>query len=947
MHKTFLFSIWTIILSHSLFSQGQSLFLNSPVKWVNAGNINVTGSNVTIEALIHITNASGGNIVSKHTGPNNSNYLLRAQSFEITTSNGYANLVNPMILQTGVTYHVAATYNGSMMRFYVNGCLTAEQPWTGTLVTNSFATAIGQQSNCQCEQFTGYLDEVRIWNVARTEAQIRSNMYNIANTNIQFNLLAYFKFQNNFNNLALFSPATSTVGGPTLNALPYPYPSALAISHTGSNAICQNSNTGAIDMQASGGIQPYQFSLDGVNFQNSPVFNDLASGTYTIYVKSNDNCIATATRTIQNKPELLPNLNSSDVSCSGDTDGQASVAPSGGNGPAFSTTWSNGQTGNSVSNLAPGTYNVTVKDSCRVAGNELVVNGHFEQGPVGFTSQYISCAGCFVGIGEELLDNHFVVGISANHHHIAFNGTGQGGAGNFMIINGSSQPNTYVWCQTINVQPNTYYEFSAWVASLITQSPAQLQFQANGVLLGPIFSAPNAINTWNQFFSVWYSGANTSVDICIINQNTSIAGNDFAIDNISFKACLSCEKELEFTISEPDLLTATATAQNAVCGTNTGSISVETFGGTPNFSYSTDGITFLNNSTIQDLLPGVYTVIVQDNAGCEFSLDITVGDDDVIELTAGDDVSVCAGELVTLNASGSNGLVWSGGVQNGVPFTPNQSQYYTVEINLGPSCYAIDSLFVEVYPLPSVDAGESFTACSNEFIQLNASGALDYVWSNGISNNEPFNLNPGIYNFTVIGTDANGCSNSDQIDVEVFLSPNVSISANPNSGFAPLMVDFVNNDVQPFDYFWSFGNNSSQIINSQNTQYTFTNAGNYWVTVFAESNGCQDIDSILIIVESIAFDFEVPNVFSPNGDNENALFYLIDVIGGEQLKNFEVTIFNRWGEKIKTFDELAFAWDGKDNNGNELPEGVYFYKVNYTLKDESEGMKHGFVQLIR
>ena len=407
MLKIFVLPFWILILSSYLFSQGSAVNLDSPVKWVNAGNINVTGSNLTLEAIIRITGVSGGNILSKHTGPNNSNYLLRPQSFEITTSNGFANLVNPLILQTGITYHVAATYNGSVMRYYVNGCLTAEMPWSGTLVTNSFATAIGQQSNCQCEQFIGLIDEARIWNVARTEAQIRNNMYNIANPNLQFNLLAYFKFQNNFNNLASFAPSVTQIGNPTLTALPYPYPSALTISHTGSNVICSNTNTGAIDLQASGGIQPYQFSIDGINFQATSDFENLAAGTYTLYVKSNDNCIATASRTLQNKTPLLTNLSVSDVSCQGDTDGSASVNPSGGNGSNFTASWSNGSIGNSANGLSPGEYTVSIKDSCRVAGNELVSNGHFEQGAVGFSSGYNNCSQCHVGIGSELFENQF------------------------------------------------------------------------------------------------------------------------------------------------------------------------------------------------------------------------------------------------------------------------------------------------------------------------------------------------------------------------------------------------------------------------------------------------------------------------------------------------------------------------------------------------------------
>lgn len=947
MLKQFFFCIWIVFLFQFSFAQGLSLNLDAPVKWVNAGNINVTGSALTLEAMVRITSPNDGNIISKHTTNANTNYRLRAQSFEITTSNGHAVLANPFILQTNVTYHLAATYNGSMMRFYVNGCLTAEQPWTGTLISNSFSTAIGQQSNCQCEQFIGLLDEVRIWNVARTEAQIRGNIYNIANPNFQFNLLAYFKFQNNFNNLAVFSPASSAIGSPALSALPYPYPSALAISHTGSNVICNNSETGAIDLQASGGLQPYQFSIDGVNYQSSPTFSDLSPGSYTIYVQSNNNCLATASRTIQNKTPINLNLNSEDVSCHGDLDGFASVNPSGGNGAAFTTSWSNGTSGNSVGNLSPGNYSVTIKDSCRVAGNELVINGHFEQGPMGFSSQYNACPTCYVGIGEELFENQFVVGVSANQHHVAFNGSGQGGGGNFMMINGSSQANTNVWCQTIDVQPNTYYEFSAWVTSIFAQSPAQLQFQANGVLLGPVFTAPNAVNTWNQFFSVWFSGNNASVTICIINQNTSVAGNDFGIDNISFKACLSCEVEQEFTINEPPVLTASASSQAAICGTNTGSITISAEGGAPNYSYSLNGLDFSSNATLENLAPGQYNVMVKDAADCEFSLNIVVEDVNEVSVDAGPEQTICAGEEITLAATGPNGFIWLNGNPNAVPFTPTETAYYVVEINLGPSCYAIDSVLITVHPLPTVNTGNNMTICDGESITLNATGAATYVWSNGEENGSSLNLSSGTYDFSVVGTDANGCSNQALLNIQVFSNPIVNLTANPTSGIVPLTVEFTNNFDPSFDYFWNFGSGENELINTNSTSFTFNNVGDFWVTVSSNQNGCFGNDSILIQVFEPIFDFVVPNVFSPNGDDDNPNFILTQMMGVESLFSFEIVILNRWGNIVHQFDNPSFIWNGEDQLGNALAEGVYFYKIKYATLNGEKSQRHGFVHLVR
>ncbi|HNA31847.1 MAG TPA: PKD domain-containing protein, partial [Flavobacteriales bacterium] len=65
-------------------------------------------------------------------------------------------------------------------------------------------------------------------------------------------------------------------------------------------------------------------------------------------------------------------------------------------------------------------------------------------------------------------------------------------------------------------------------------SPALLQFSINGSPLGNIFAAPGGTCNWQQFFQLWNSGSNSSATICIVNQNTTLGGNDFALDDILF-----------------------------------------------------------------------------------------------------------------------------------------------------------------------------------------------------------------------------------------------------------------------------------------------------------------------------------------------------------------------------------------------------------------------------
>ena len=174
-------------------------------------------------------------------------------------------------------------------------------------------------------------------------------------------------------------------------------------------------------------------------------------------------------------------------------------------------------------------------------GPELVVNGDFEQGNTGFTSAYRYST----SLGAE---GTYYVDSDAHSHHLNFEGHGHGGSGNFMIINGATVSGTNVWTETVPVQPNTNYAFSTYVCTVCAHDEAILQFSINGQQIGDVFTAPNSLNTWLQFYQIWNSGNSTSATITILNQNTTGGGNDFGLDDISFCE-LGSDSEAYCTVS--------------------------------------------------------------------------------------------------------------------------------------------------------------------------------------------------------------------------------------------------------------------------------------------------------------------------------------------------------------------------------------------------------------
>ena len=97
-------------------------------------------------------------------------------------------------------------------------------------------------------------------------------------------------------------------------------------------------------------------------------------------------------------------------------------------------------------------------------------------------------------------------------------------------------------------------------------------------------------------------------------------------------------------------------------------------------------------------------------------------------------------------------------------------------------------------------------------------------------------------------------------------------------------------------------------------------------------------------IEFYFCDIEVPNVFTPNNDGNNDYFQLL-FFGG--IKTFNCTILNRWGQVIREYDNPAFMWDGKDESGDDVLEGVYFYIAKAVSNGGNEILKHGNVTVVR
>lgn len=247
-------------------------------------------------------------------------------------------------------------------------------------------------------------------------------------------------------------------------------------------------------------------------------------------------------------------------------------------------------------------------------------------------------------------------------------------------------------------------------------------------------------------------------------------------------------------------------------------------------------------------------------------------------------------------------------------------------------CQDEDSFVLTVVPLPTVDLGPDRWICPNDQTTLDATagGGASYNWIDGSANATLTVSSTGAYWVEVT---ENGCTNSDTAQVSVATPPIFSLGADTVVCEVPFEVEPSNVYVS---YLWSDG--------TTNAFFTISEPGTYTVTV-TDTLGCEGSSNINV-GNGCEPELIVPNVFTPNGDNTNDLF----VVNASNIEEFEMVILNRWGNVIRVFNTLTDEWDGTTENGDDVQEGVYFWKITYTYIDGDETVEEqlvGNVTLLR
>jgi gliding motility-associated-like protein len=263
-------------------------------------------------------------------------------------------------------------------------------------------------------------------------------------------------------------------------------------------------------------------------------------------------------------------------------------------------------------------------------------------------------------------------------------------------------------------------------------------------------------------------------------------------------------------------------------------------------------------------------------------------------------------------------------------------------------CFTTSTVTVQINALPMVDAGMDQDVCTGDNVVLTATGADTYAWDNGIANGTVFNPSTTL-TYTVVGTDANGCQNSDDVDVNVYEYPVPDFTFTPSvTTKENTTIYFSNSTTNADSYFWTFGDGVGTSTDTDPEYFYPEEPGNYIITLVATSNNGMCVDSISkqLVVEDVVT-FYIPNTFTPNGDEFNNRFTPVFTSGYDPY-DFHMVIFNRWGEIVWESYNPAASWDGHYGDGGIVPEGVYTWTIEFKANLSDKRYEHrGHVTVLK
>ncbi|MDF3026458.1 MAG: gliding motility-related protein [Fluviicola sp.] len=694
-------------------------------------------------------------------------------------------------------------------------------------------------------------------------------------------------------------------------------------------------------VSSAGGTGALSFEINGVS-QTDSIFNGLCAGTYDVIITDVNACTDTLNIVIDQPDTLTFTTVATNLTCFQNQSGSIAVTVQGGTAP-FDYSYDGGSTFGVVSNaqiLSAGNYSIVVRDdnNCMATGTEVLTQPALLTSTLNLTDP--TCFGFCNGSA--------VANASGGTLNYTYHWNGVTGASN-------TNPNLCSGTYTLEITDanncsfDTTYTISdpiEFVIDSIGHTNASCNTFCDG---NATIYAPGAVS-YSFDNGGTFGPSNTLGSLCAqayLVQATNAAG------------CIALGS---VAIAEPLPVQLFSTMDSLMCTGDTIPLFAIAFGGTAPYTYTwSNGFVGQTQNVIQTS-PATYTVSVTDQNGCTTaapnSVDLTMLP--VLAFTLTGDTSICSGTNIVLQVNVTDGAPaysyqWSTSANDTldqITVTPLVPTLYSVSVS--DVCVTVDTnVQVSFYAVPTVQFVTSAQGgCSPLEITFSNDLAItnleNCTWT--FSDGQTFNgcgsisatfINPDCYDVVFTGNTTDGCP------VTGTFGSAVCVYDNPvaNYTYSPQLPTELDNTVQftslsygatTFD--WTFGS-SYGTSTAENPNHTFHGVDpdqtvNVCLLVTSE-HGC--VDSICRAIKFYGdFLVWVPNTFTPDGDEFNNQFKPV-FSKDRMIEDYNLMIFNRWGELIFESHDPEIGWDGT-YHAEFVKDGTYTWTIDVKdgLKNKSE-----------
>lgn len=710
---------------------------------------------------------------------------------------------------------------------------------------------------------------------------------------------------------------------------------------------CFGQTTGGVSLQATGGVGPYTYKWSNNNATTQSI-NNIATGNYTVTVTDSQNNSVTGSALVPALTEIKIARTVTDVNIPGGANGAISLTVTGGK-PGYTYKWSNNSTTSSLSAVAVGEYCVTVTDlaGCTATGCfkvELVTT------PLSVTRDISNnkCNGEAAGVVRLQ-----VLG-GAAPYALAFNN----GQPENLVLGVFERKNLAAGTYTYKVTDsrNTVFDGSFTVTQPDPLAISSFAVRHDSEDPGCTGSIALSITGGTPGYQVAWNSPN--VGFQIIN----LCEGSFIPSVIDANGCRKTFEPIALTT-----FTVNAAIVNTSCpDDDNGGVNITVLGGSTPYRYawlSARGDTISKTKDLGDVAAGVYRLVIRENSGLRMEKQYTVAT--ASKLTAniqilssfnGFAVSCANAKDGSARATGANG----GGTQtyvyewslNGNLVASNSVLNnagvgnYIVRITDGLGCSVEEEVEFKAPSALNVNAFITDVSCiGSRDGELAAEveggltgGKFTYAWSNGRSTPRITGLTKGAYAITI--TDRNNCTVTKSFEVKEPTAVTVQIqSINATEGCNGQVLALAKGGVKPYTYRWNAP------VTSGDSIVKSLCPGEYFVQV-TDSRGCKSTPEVSAIeVKDRRLPcMDIRSVISPDGDGSNETF-LINCI--QEFPGNKIFIYNRWGQLVFQAENYNNDWNGTTQSGEQLPEGAYYYILDYKNAEGKEIQAKGSITLLR